>query len=134
MTAFPLVVRLRQLAEALPEGAAVTLTREQLLALLEETRNAPESGAGEVFGDLTVVDIMAATNRARSTVCAWIASGELRAYRFGREWRVTRAAWQDFLDSRRDGKAAPGPAIDHTQSVDTTSWRKYRTSEQRRAA
>lgn len=123
--------RLRQLAEALPRGGAVTFSRDDLLAMLEEdgAENSPAERSTAVLDDLTVEDIMQATNRARSTVCGWMPElKRLGAYKLGREWRVPRATWEAFLAKRRDrqqGAAAPSSAR-RSSKVDTGSWRRLR--------
>ena len=37
---------------------------------------------------------------SRRTVYRWIKSGELRAYKFANEYRITESALKDFLEAR----------------------------------
>ena len=116
--------RLRALADALPEGGSVTFTRADLLAMLaEDGEPSGRQGAAPLM-DLTVDDIMEATGRARSTVCGWIAAGQLRAYRFGREWRIPHEAWREFLDRHRTGEPA-GHAPAPRPAPDLSAWRRH---------
>jgi hypothetical protein len=101
-----LLERLRQLAEALPPGAAVSLPREWLL---EELRLGG-SGIGAV--DLTVVEAGQLLGRRPSTVRGMCAARQLEgAYRLhGREWRVPRSSVTALLAHERElwqGEAAP---------------------------
>ena len=83
--------RLRQLASALPsDDSAVTITRADLVALLERDSRETEVGSTR---DLTVEEVADETSRAPSTVRGWLMSGALRGYKFNnRDWRVPRAA------------------------------------------
>lgn len=100
----------------------MTLTKRDLLDMLEgaggETSASPADQ--EQLMDLSVNEIMEATGKARSTVIGWINSGELQSYMFGREHRVTRAAWRDFLRRRREED--PSPRVE-VEAVDLGSWR-----------
>ncbi len=111
--------RLRTLVSALPSGGAVTLTRTDLVALLED--------AGDVgsfpTSDLTVEEVAAETHRAPSTVRTWLTSGELRGYKLmGKAWRIPRAALRAFLDAQG---APPEPPMD-PDKVDIGAWRRVR--------
>ena len=95
---------LRDLAERLPPGAALTLPRETLLELCGRTHVC--NGA-----DLTVAQLAAQLGRQPATVRAWCERGELEgAYKLnGREWRVPPAAVTRYLDRQR-GARRPGGA------------------------
>ncbi len=86
--------RLRTIAEALPEGASITLSSEALRSLLETA--ADESST--LAHDMTVEEVATHLERAPQTVRRWIREGELEAYSFrGREYRITAAALRDFI-------------------------------------
>lgn len=99
--------RLRLIAESLPDGASVTFTREGLRGLISEsTGNGRHPSTHEV--DLPAKDVASLFDRSPSTVRGWIKEGMLKAYKFGREWRVTHAALQEFQERQRAG----GPQAD----------------------
>jgi excisionase family DNA binding protein len=96
MTAPTLRDRLRRIVEALPNGAAVTLPRDELARWID-------AGDPEPLADLTVQEIAEIVGRRPSTVRGWCAAGELRAYRFrGREWRIPATALREFQDREAD--------------------------------
>jgi excisionase family DNA binding protein len=109
--------RLRQLASALPsDQSAVSLTRVDLLALLEEDR-APAAP----MRDLTVEDVAEETGRAPSTVRGWLLAGALRGYKIsGRDWRVPSSALRDYLTGQTETGRPPTDSGD----VDITAWRR----------
>ncbi len=75
--------RLRQLASALPsDDSAVTITRADLLALLERDSRETEVGSTR---DLTVEEVADETSRAPSTVRGW------RGYKFNKSCRTGRS-------------------------------------------
>lgn len=117
----PMSERIRKLAELLPDGAAVTLSKHDLLALAAE-QEMPQPA--QAPAEMTVETIAAEMNRAPSTVRGWLERGEIEgAYRFrGREWRVPRAAFEAF--KVRGG--APAPTVDAKPETraDLSSWRK----------
>ena len=91
--------RLRQLASALPSDAsAVTITRADIVVLLEDDGRETEVGSSR---DLTVEDVADETGRSASTVRGWLISGALRGYKLnGRDWRVARAALEEYVDAQ----------------------------------
>lgn len=119
-----LAERLRMLASALPsDDSAVTLTRSDLLALVDGAEHSPSLPTR----DLTVEDVADETGRAASTVRGWLIDGKLRGYKLNdRDWRIPWAALREYLDGQgRDGgpemeRLAPG------EKVDITEWRKVR--------
>ncbi len=114
--------RLRQLASALPsDDCAVTITRADLVALLEEDSGDPMVGSTR---DLTVEEVADQTSRAPSTVRGWLISGPLRGYKLnGRDWRVPRAALEEYLDTQtKQTSATPRD----TGDVDIRAWRRIR--------
>lgn len=110
--------RLRQLAAALPsDRAAVTLTRSDLLALVD----AREEGAAP-GRDLTVEEVATEVGRAPVTVRGWLVAGALRGYKLNhRDWRVPRSALREYLDAQRRPND-PTPDGD----VDLGAWRTVR--------
>jgi len=95
--------RLELLIDGMPKDSAVTLTVEQLQEWLGATDQAAEV-------DLTVADIAAQLERSPVTVRAWIRTGDLRAYSFrGREYRITRQAFNEFLEAQRHRYSTTSP-------------------------
>lgn len=87
--------RLHQMAELMPPGSSVSITREDLLEAL----------AGSGAADLTVGQVAARFGRALSTVRSWLEQGLLRGYRLrGREWRIPLAAVAEFEQREREGR------------------------------
>ena len=89
--------RLRQLAERLPDGGSLTLTRAGLLELA-----AVEDGPADpvdVPADFTVAELAARFHRAASTIRDWCEHGRFEAaYKLnGRDWRIPHAALDTFL-------------------------------------
>lgn len=110
--------RLRRIAEALPPGGAVTLTRESVFSLLDG-----EDERGErVQRDLTVTEVAELVVRAESTVRGWLAAGKIGdAYKLmGKEWRVPEAALDDFLAQQRLGPKEPRGEAD---VISLSGWR-----------
>ena len=111
--------RLRQLASALPsDHSAVTMTRADLMALLERDGRDAEVGSTR---DLTVEKVADETNRAPSTVRGWLISNALRGYKLNnRDWRVPRAALGEYL------RARPNHASETPSEVDISAWQNAR--------
>lgn len=117
--AHPLAARLRQLAEALPEGATVALNRDQILALLEEAGE--DARGGRVERDLTLAEVGEIYDRKPNTVRSWIKTKGLRAYRDAAgQWRIPRAALEEWQEAQREGRR--GKAND---DVDLGAWRSH---------
>ena len=86
--------RLRQLASALPsDDSAVTITRADIVALLENDGRETEVGSTR---DLTVEEVAWETHRAPSTVRGWLNSQTLRGHKFHGDWRITQAALREY--------------------------------------
>lgn len=87
-----LAERLRRLVESAPPDATVPvrwigeLLDHDAVSVERESR---ESESDPIMPDLSVDDIMSATNRERSTVIGWIHEGDFPgAYKLnGREWQ-----------------------------------------------
>ena len=50
---------------------------------------------------LTLPEIAERLQVSRRTVYRWIKGGDLNAYQFGREYRITESALKDFLEAHR---------------------------------
>jgi hypothetical protein len=107
--------RLRQAAELLPAGAAVTLSRE---ALLDALGTVPTPGTAEPTADLTVAELAARFHRAPSTLRGWLETGRFEgAYKLnGRDWRIPSASVAGFLAQQRRGR----------DKADLGAWRKHK--------
>jgi excisionase family DNA binding protein len=94
--------RLRQMAECLPPGASVTITRDGLLELAAEEDG--DDACKTPQADLTVGELAARLHRAASTVREWCEHGRFAgAYKLnGRDWRVPLAALDAFLAGQRN--------------------------------
>lgn len=113
--------RLRALANLLPADGAISLTKP---ALLELAASEPEQLATVASSEeLTVQSIATETKRARSTVRSWFESGALKGFRFnGREWRTTRAQFDDFKRTSREAPVRT-PETPSGKAPDLTAWR-----------
>ncbi len=112
--------RLRQLASALPsDDAAVSFTRADLLALLEE-----DGTPATCTRDLTVEEVAEEVGRKPSTVRGWLIAGALRgSYKLnGRDWRIRRSALREYLTAQTETNNPPSEAGE----VDIAAWRKVR--------
>ncbi len=114
--------RLRTIAEALPEGASISLSSEALRRLLETGTD--EDGCPH---DMTVEEVANHLDRSPQTVRRWIREGELDAYSFrGREYRITAAALEDFI-AREQTAAARAPQSPRTHvKKPLGAWRSVR--------
>ncbi|HSW31892.1 MAG TPA: helix-turn-helix domain-containing protein [Longimicrobiales bacterium] len=118
--------RLRALVSLLPsDSSAVTLTRQDLVTLLEEAPGASPPSSR----DLSVEEVAAETGRAPSTVRGWLISGALRGYKLNaRDWRIPRAALRAYLDAQGAGPAEAQP---DPENVDISAWRRVRPETRR---
>ncbi len=123
-----LVEHLRRLVEAAPPDATIPV--RWIGELLDQSAVSVESDSmgndsDPIMPDLTVDDIMRATNRGRSTVIGWIHRGDFPgAHKLnGREWRIPRADWKAFLDRKRRG-LLPKPILPGGPRADLGRWRK----------
>lgn len=118
--------RILRLAKALPsDKASVTLTRADLIALLEDSPDESES----ITRDLTVAEVAAEVGRAPSTIRGWLIAGRLRGYNLnGKSWRIPRSALHEYLDGQ-GRQAATSVRIEEDEDdeeVDISAWRKVR--------
>lgn len=103
-----------------------TVTVGWIADLLDDAEVPSAQGENEIFTDLTFADIARLVNRDPSTVHGWHKSGKLKAYKFGREWRVTRAEFNRFMDSFRNGTNGTTERTSREKSaVDLGRWRKH---------
>ncbi len=93
--------RLRELAERLPPGVSLTLTRDGLLGLATEHDNDPERPAAR--GDFTIAELAARFHRSASTIRDWCEHARFEgAYKLnGRDWRIPQAAVDAFVARQR---------------------------------
>lgn len=107
-----------------------TVTLGWIADLLDEVEVPNVPGEDEIVTDLTFADIARLVNRDPSTVHGWHKSGKLKAYKFGREWRVTRAEFKRFIDSFRNGTSGTAERASREKSaVDLGGWRRYVRAE-----
>ena len=123
-------LELRRLAEQLPEGASLSLTKAVILEAL-----------ATAAADLTVRQVAEQLHRAPSTVRGWLEQGRFEgAYKLeGRDWRIPPVAVQLFLHRQRTAPAVPGPPgarSDHPrrrpprgQPANLGAWRQVRAAE-----
>ena len=115
-------LELRRLAEQLPEGVSLTLSKGALLEAL-----------ATAAADLTVRQVADRLHRAPSTVRGWLERGRFEgAYKLeARDWRIPLAGLEAFLNGqgRRPVSVAPPPRTvaprrQHGEAVDLGAWRK----------
>ncbi len=108
--------RLRQLAERLPPGASLTLTRAGLLELAAV--DSDQSDEQPVPADVTVAQLAARFHRSASTIRDWCEHGRFTgAYKLnGRDWRIPQAAVGAFLTEQRG----------HSPGAHLGAWRAVR--------
>lgn len=120
--------RLRLIAELLPDGASIQLGKDTLAAMtLAEASVVKDSIQPDqgIMPDLSIADIMQATGRARSTVHGWIKYDGLESYQFGNETRISRAAWDAFLNRRRNAPREKPSCAPSEASSGLGTWRKH---------
>ena len=104
-----LAERLRELAERLPSGGSLTLTRDGLLTLAASDGDQADQAVAPQ-ADFTVAELAARFHRSASTVRDWCEHGRFEsAYKLnGRDWRIPQAAVDIFLGEQRSkGSVAP---------------------------
>ena|SRR2546422_821619 len=89
--------RLRELAERLPPGGSLTLTRDGLLDLAAVDGGQADQPAAQA--DFTVAELAARFHRSASTVRDWCEHGCFEgAYKLnGRDWRIPVSSLDAFL-------------------------------------
>src|SRR5713101_1465588 len=100
-----LAERLRELAERLPSGGSLTLTRDGLLTLAASDGDQADQAVAPQ-ADFTVAELAARFHRSASTVRDWCEHGRFEsAYKLnGRDWRIPQAAVDTFLAEQRGEK------------------------------
>ena len=93
--------RLRELAERLPPGGLLTLTRDGLLALAAGGDG--QASHAVLQADVTVAELATRFHRSASTVRGWCEHGRFEAaYKLnGRDWRIPKRAVDAFLAEQR---------------------------------
>src|SRR3989442_14136397 len=93
-----LAERLRELAERLPSGGSLTLTRDGLLTLAASDGDQADQAVAPQ-ADFTVAELAARFHRSASTVRDWCEHGRFEsAYKLnGRDWRVPVSSLDAFL-------------------------------------
>ena len=113
--------RLRELAERLPPGASVTLTRDGLLELAAVAGGRVEET--DLQADFTVGELALRFHRSPSTIRDWCEHGRLGgAYKLnGRDWRIPEAAVDAFVARQRRQPQEP--------LVRLNAWRAVRAAK-----
>jgi len=113
--------RLREVAERLPPGASVTLTRDGLLELAAVAGGRLEETAPQA--DFTVGELALRFDRSPSTIRDWCEQGHFEgAYKLnGRDWRIPEAAVDAFVARQRRQPQEP--------LVRLSAWRAVRAAK-----
>jgi excisionase family DNA binding protein len=116
-----LAKRLRELAEHLPSGCSLTITRDALLGLASAESCGSEHAVAPP--DLTVAELGGRFHRSRSTIRDWCEHGRFEgAYKLnGRDWRIPQAAVDVFLARQRRQPQEP--------LVRLSAWRATRRAQ-----
>jgi excisionase family DNA binding protein len=115
--------RLERMIEPLPDDASVLLP----VRTVREWLGAPDPDAGDLIVDLTADQVAEELGRSVGTIRDWLLRGELRGYKLrGREWRVTRAAVREFLDSEREQGNGRSTGRRQQERTDLGRWRSVR--------
>ena len=90
--------RLTRMIDGMPDGGSISLPVDTVRDWLND------NGSG-LDQDLTVEEVGKFFHRSPITIRTWIRAGRLEAYHFrGKEYRITRAALEDFQDQQRNGR------------------------------
>lgn len=116
-----LAQRLRELAEHLPAGGSLTITRDALLGLAAAGSCGSEHAVAPP--DFTVAELAGRFHRSPSTIRDWCEHGRFEgAYKLnGRDWRIPQAAVDTFLARQR---RQPQESL-----VRLSAWRATRRTE-----
>jgi excisionase family DNA binding protein len=120
--------RLRQLAERLPPGGSLTLTRAGLLELAAVDGGQADQAAEQA--DFTVAELAARFHRSASTVRDWCEHGRFEgAYKLnGRDWRIPQAGVDAFLIKQR-GESPVAQKPGESPAAQLGAWRAVRRAE-----
>ena len=112
---------LRDLADRLPPGGSLTLTREGLLELAAVDSGHTDQAAEPA--EFTVGELAIRFHRSASTVRDWCEHGRFEGtYKLnGREWRIPQAAIDAFLAEQRRRPPEPVTGL--------SAWRAARTAK-----
>ncbi len=93
--------RLRELAERLPPGGSLTLTRDGLLELAAADEG--QSEQPDARADFTIAELVERFRRSASTIRGWCEHGSFEgAYKLnGRDWRIPSAGVDAYLTKQR---------------------------------
>ena len=96
-----LAQRLRNLAERLPPGGSLTITREGLLGLATVQDGDADHAAAQA--EFTVGELANRFHRSASTIRGWCEHARFEgAYKLnGRDWRIPQTALDAFLAQQR---------------------------------
>jgi excisionase family DNA binding protein len=88
-----------------------------------EALSIPRGASEEQLGDYTVAQVAGIFQRSPQTVRDWINARRMRAYKFnGREYRITRAAVEEFREQQRNGTTDTRPK-GQASTADLGVWR-----------
>ena len=88
--------------------------------MLADGHTVSAKAGGEMQADYTVAQVAEMFVRSKQTIRDWIKSGQLRGYLLNnREYRVTRAALEEYQEGQRNGT----PRVDRGEDVDLGAWR-----------
>src|SRR5436309_2579578 len=120
--------RLRALAERLPPGGSLTLTKDGLLNLAASDGGQADQAA--VPADFTVAELAARFHRSASTVRDWCEHGRFEgAYKLnGRDWRIPQAGVDAFLIKPR-GESPVAQKSGESPVAQLGAWRAVRRAE-----
>jgi excisionase family DNA binding protein len=129
-----LLTRLAALCDASPPGTLIQLPVDWLREELAKQGEPGHSGTErepEPQADLTVEEVAEIVGRKAGTVRDWIRQERLRAYLFNdREYRIPRAALQEYLDAQRGAdKSGAGAATKKSargKAPNLGAWRELR--------
>ena len=122
---------LQEMVAPMPAGAAVVLPVDWLRSTLDTAFNQPAPAVrhGQSSSDLSVIEVAKMVGRKPSTVRGWCAAGQLDGYRLnGRDWRVTHAALQAFLQGQRKGTEPATRTERRRATLALGAWRSVRTN------
>jgi excisionase family DNA binding protein len=100
------------LSRAISTDAALRRVPQALIPLTDGDTG--RSMVAELDDYNTVDEVAAYLKYSPKQIRDWLADGTLQGERWGRQWRITRAAVEKFIESRR---AAPVPEADTTAAT-----------------
>jgi len=89
--------------------------------MLADGHEVTAGAVGRLQVDFTVAQVAEMFDRTSQTIRDWIKSGQLRGYLLNnREYRVTRAALEEYQEGQRNGS----PPADRAGEADLGAWRE----------